>query len=95
MISSFYSCLLVIRALSPENRRANRSAHNTHSKNALDSMESMYGLRNNSSSSAVRPTSRTVGHNSDERVARRKLLAENNVDDNIVDCILNVSFCSK
>ena len=88
-------CLFLLRTLSPENRKVNRSSHNTQGKKDVESAESMYGLRNNSASSALKPSSRgAVGHHSDGRVAKRRHLQENatNVADDLVDNILNVSF---
>ena len=89
----------MLRTLSPENRKVARSSHNTQGgggRKDLEGEESMFGLRNNnSSSSALRPAHRsaTVGHHSDDRVAKRKQLVDSasNVDDDLVDSILNVS----
>ena len=92
--SSVALCSFLLRTVSPENRRANRSSHNTQGakRDLLGGAEAMHGLRNNSSNSALRPTPH-VGHNSDERVAKRNLLSgsASGLDDDLVDSILNVS----
>ena len=83
-----------IRTLSPENRRINRSSHNIQgNKDVNDCEQNLFGMRNNSSNSAIRPTHRAVGHHSDERVFKRKNNLENvsSVDSDLVDSILNVS----
>jgi hypothetical protein len=83
----------VCRTLSPENRKASRISHNTHGKKDLESSDSMYGIRNNSSNSALRPSNRPVGQHSDERMSKRKqnLDCMTAVDDEIVSSIMSVS----
>ena len=82
----------IYRTLSPENRKASRISHNTHGKKELDGADSMYGVRNNSSNSALRPTNRKIGQHSDERVSKRKHnLDAMAVDDDLVANILSVS----
>lgn len=58
------------------------------------SSDSMYGVRNNSSNSALRPSHRAgaVGHHCDERVSKRQLAdSMTAADDDLVDSILQVS----
>ena len=80
---------IILRTLSPENRKTKRNMHNTYGKANVEFSDDMYGLRNNNSSSkAVRPLNRQLEEAS---FRRRGDGCTSHVNDDKVHSILRVS----